>query len=531
MASRTHWRMGRPAIFSAAAAVVLAGAVVSAFAAAAPPRFLSPRDLSDKGADAVIPVVAFDPKGNTIVAWAQAKGSTWTIDAAERPPGGPWGAPVALSQAATHVASPQIAVGGDFVVTVWDRYDGKNLIVQASSRDARTHAWTAPASLSLGGRDAQSPVVAVNARGDAVAVWASVSLSGWTIQSSYRPAGGAWQTAAPIQGPLVGTAEPEVVIDPDGRAVAVWAATAGNGWRVYAATRERDGGWSRGVAISGPDTSGSIEPQLALEGTNDVLAVWSRTITDGPVIQASTLNAVRDAWSPEVQPFVVPHDALAPSLAVDKRGDGVVLWTSSDQSGLSVMASYRRAGRPWGAATAVSGTASGALSPQVALDARGNAVAVWTQSVNGFSRVQAASYTVASGWSASRVLSKVGGDALTPDVALDADGDGAVAWARYDGRSFVIQGNGYDRNGPSLSKLSIPPTGTVGRRLTFAVAPKDVWTTVGAIRWTFGDGTAGSGRATRHVYTRPGRYVARVTVTDAFGHASTVRRFVTISAG
>jgi hypothetical protein len=247
------------------------------------------------------------------------------------------------------------------------------------------------------------------------------------------------------------------------------------------------------------------------------------------VIEAATMTAGTCAWSQAAQPFAVSHDAIAPSLAVDKRGDGVIIWTSSEPSGLSVMASYRRPGKPWGTPMSLSATGSGALSPHVALDGRGDALAVWTQTVGGFSRVYAASLA-AGVWSAPRVLSKAGADSLTPQVALDASGDGAVAWSRYEGESFVIQGDGYDRSGPSLNKLSIPATGTVGSRLTFAVAPKDVWTTVGPVRWSFGDGSASSARATRHVYARPGRYTARLTVADAFGHVTSIRRVVTISA-
>jgi hypothetical protein len=123
----------------------------------------------------------------------------------------------------------------------------------------------------------------------------------------------------------------------------------------------------------------------------------------------------------------------------------------------------------------------------------------------------------------------MGADSLTPQVMLDDAGDGAVAWSRYNGQSFVIQAAGYDGSGPALSKLSIPLTGKVGKRLVFMVAPKDVWTTVSTIRWTFGDGTAGSGRATGHAYRQPGRYTTKVTAVDAFGHMTSVRRFVNIS--
>jgi PKD domain-containing protein len=525
LAGRTIWRLY--AIGAATAVFAVVGVVASA--ATAPPGWLTPRDLSEKGADAVIPDVAFDPKGNAVVVWAQAKESSWTIDAVERPPGGPWGAPRALSQPAGHVASPQIAVAGDSVAAVWDWFDGKNLIVQSAARDARTHAWTAPRSLSLAGRDAQSPAIAVDARGDAVAVWASVSLSGWTVLAAYRPAGGAWQAAVPLQPPQAGTGASDVVIDSAGRVVTVWAATAGSGWRVQTACRATDGTWSKASALSGPDATGSIAPQLVLEGTNDAVAVWSRSTAKGSVIEAATTTTGMCAWSQAAQPFTVTHDAIAPSLAVNKRGDGVIVWTSSEPAGLSLMASYRRPGKPWVTPTSLSATGSGALSPHVALDGRGNALAVWTQTQSGFSRVYAASLA-AGVWSAPRVLSKAGADAVTPRVALDDSGDGAVAWSRYDGASFVVQGDGYDRSGPSLKKLSIPATGTVGRRLTFSVTAKDVWTTVGPIRWSFGDGSASSARAARHVYARPGRYTARLTVADAFGHVTSIRRVVKIRA-
>jgi hypothetical protein len=155
---------------------------------------------------------------------------------------------------------------------------------------------------------------------------------------------------------------------------------------------------------------------------------------------------------------------------------------------------------------------------------------VWATSISGLSRVQAASLAATgTSWSPPRTLSKAGGDALTPEVALDPDGDGAVVWARYDGKSFVIQGAGYDGAGPVLDKLSVPATGVVGKRLTFSVAPRDVWSAVGSIHWIFGDGRTGSGKLTSHVYTDPGRYSAQVTATDLAGRARTLRRTVTIS--
>jgi hypothetical protein len=497
-----------------------------------PPKWLTVRDLSEAGADSAIPDVAVDPRGNLVVVWVQATESDRTVQAVDRPVGGKWSAPLALSVPADHVASPQVAIAGSNTVAVWERYDGQSLIAQATDRDAKTGTWAVPTSLSQSGRDADSPRVAVDARGDAVAVWASVGLSGWTVQAAYRPAGGTWGTAVALEPPQQGTAAPDVVLDSSGRAVAVWASTSGARSRVHAAYGGAGGAWSKAIALSGPDPSGRVAPQLALEGSGNVTAVWSRLIGTSTIMESSTRDAARGTWSPPRQISPAGSDALAPVIAVNKRGDGVIVWTSSDQSGLAVVAIIRKPGQDWGLPTVLVGPVSGPLAPQVALDARGDAVAVWSHSAGGNSLVQAAGRMAgSSSWSQPNTLSKSGSDALTPQVALDTAGDGAVAWARYDGQTFVVQGIGYDVSGPALDKLAVPSSGVVGKRLTFAVAPKDVWTTVRSIRWRFGDGSTGQGRRAGHAYARPGRYAAQVTATDSFGHVRSVRRWVRISAG
>jgi hypothetical protein len=437
-----------------------------------------------------------------------------------------------LSVPANHVASPQIAIAGSNVSAVWERFDGKNLITQTADRDSRTGTWGIPTALSSAGRDAQAPRIAVDARGDAVAVWASVGISGWTVQASYRPAGASWQPATVLDSPQAGTAAPDVVIDRTGVATAVWTATTGVGWRVNAATRQTDGTWTKEVTISEEDPSGSLAPQLALEGTGDVTAVWSRAEGSNTLLELSTRSAASGNWSAAQELFPTAPDAIAPQIATNRRGDGVIVWTSASKSGLSVMVSVRRPRKAWGAPVSLVSSGSGPVAPQVALDAQGAALVVWAHSMGGPSRVQAAGLPAGGVvWSKPRTLSGAGSDALTPQVALDPDGDGAVAWAHYNGRSFVVQAAGYDGAGPILDKLSVPASGAVGTRLTFSVAPRDVWSAVSSIHWSFGDGTVGSGKLTSHVYKRPGRYAAKVTAGDLAGRIRTLRRTITISAG
>src|SRR5207248_4424557 len=115
--------------------------------------------------------------------------------------------------------------------------------------------------------------------------------------------------------------------------------------------------------------------------------VWSRSVGTAMVIEAATRSASTGAWTPPTRVVPTGADALAPSIAVDKRGDGVIVWTSSDKSGLALLASYRRPGKAWGAPVVLSAPAPGPLAPQVALDSRGDALVVWTRPIGGFSRV------------------------------------------------------------------------------------------------------------------------------------------------
>jgi hypothetical protein len=483
------------------------------------------------GADAVIPDVAVDSKGDTVVVWAEADGQDWTVQSAFRPAGGSWSKPLPLSAAAGHVQSPEVAVAGSTVVATWLRYDGKNLITQVAERDPKTGSWSIPASLSPSGRDAQTPKVAVDARGDAVVVWADVGRTpSWTIQSAYRPAGGSWENTALLDSPEPGTAQPDVAMDAAGNATAVWAATSRNNvWTVRASHRTATGVWSKPAVLSGPDATGSVAPQIALEGNGDASVVWSRTFGNTIDLELVTRSAATGKWSPVTKLFPDAPAAVSPEIAVNAKGDGVIVWTSQ-AAGLTVEASVRRPGKPWGKPLQLVPPGNGALSPQVAIDAHGGALAVWAREVGGVSRVQAATLSpTATKWSPAKALSSGAADAITPQTALDADGDGATGWARVEGQTSVIQGAGYDATGPSVSKLVLPATGTVGKRLAFSVSPTDVWSAVKSVRWTFGDGSFTSSKVTSHVYTQAGRFTVQVTATDSAGHVRSLRRVVTIA--
>ncbi len=498
---------------------------------AAAPGWLPAKILSTSSGDAVVPEVAADSRGDVAVVWTQAQGNRWTIQAAIRRAGRPWSKARAISAVADHVGSPHIVFDGrGNALSVWERFDGKNFIAESAAYDAATDTWSPPVALSRPGRDAVTPRIAVNARGEAVALWPSLTRSGWTMQAASRTARGVWGPPVDLENPLQGTGFPDVVVDPAGNAIAVWAQTSGAGFTVESSYRPVGGAWGEVTDLSQPGRSDSITPQVALEGGGGVDVVWARSTPTRTIVE-EVVRSAAGAWSQPRRLSPPGPDAVAPAIVTNGRGAAAVVWTSSGKGGLAVVARYRRPGHDWGPAVTLSRSSSGPLSPQVALDGQGDVVVVWTRSNGGRSRVQAMARQAASGdWSAPKELSGPGSDALTPQLALDGQGDGALAWSRCDQKSCVVEAAGYDGSAPALDDLAVPARGAAGVPLTFSVAPLDVWSAVTSIRWSFGDGTAATGRRETHVYARPGRYAVRVTVSDSKGHVSTATRVVTIAA-
>ena len=98
----------------------------------------------------------------------------------------------------------------------------------------------------------------------------------------------------------------------------------------------------------------------------------------------------------------------------------------------------------WGAEQAVESQGNDALQPKVAIDANGNAIAVWKQSSGGRYDLWANRYEAGTGWGTATLLEYDDrGDATTPKVAFDGDGNALVVWFQYDGSHYYVWSNRY----------------------------------------------------------------------------------------
>jgi hypothetical protein len=504
--------------------------LLSAFCAAhawGAATWLSTVNISAAGQDAFEAQVTMNEGGDAVAVWDRSDGANSRVQAAFRPAGGSFSAPVNISAAGQDAVAPQVAIDqtGD-AVAVWERSDGTDVRVQAAFRPAGG-SFAAPTNISDAGENALDPHVAMDQVGNAVAVWQQSDGTDLLVQAARRSAGGSFGTPAPLSATGADALSPQVAMGQVDDAVAVWLRSDGTTNRVEAATGSASGGFPAAVPLSdaGEDALG---PQVTMNEGGDAVAVWERFDGADQIVQAAT-RAAGGGFSADVDLSAVGENATRPQVAIDRAGDAVAVWDRSDGTNFRVQAASRPAGGSFGMPGNLSAAGQDADFPEVAMDEAGDVVAVFRRNDGVNFRVQAASRPTGGGFGTPVNLSAAGQDAELPQVAMDEEGDGVAVWRRPNGTNRIVQAAGYDAVAPQLRNVSIPGSGSTGSPVSFSVSPFDVWGPV-STRWSFGDGASASGKSVSHTYCSGGARQAKVTATDAVGNSTSATRPISIAA-
>jgi hypothetical protein len=356
-----------------------------------------------------------------------------------------WLAPVNLSETGSP-SDPQIAVDGrGDAVAVWDRSSGSSHEIQAATRLAGG-AWQTPVKLFEAPR-AGFPAIAIDPQGEAVVAWTSGSVEAHqAVDAAVGTAiGGGW--SAPVQ---VGESgddgdEPQVAIDPQGNSVVVWAAhpeSSGSSF-IQATSRQVGGAWSAPADIS--EGNVAMLPGVAFDAQGNAVAIWEGF----DYIGSAELPAAADKWQAPVE---IAQTDLGPGgrpggpqLAADPQGEVLAVWSNASGSGENhiVYSARRPIGGGWQPPAALSDRGMNAAAPHVALDPQGNAIAVWSAAgSSGDAVTQSAVRPIGGAWQAPLDISETGLQAsnqLEPHVAVGPQGNAVVAFEGIDGGQQVIQ--------------------------------------------------------------------------------------------
>lgn len=413
---------------------------------------------------------------DTIAAWQQG-GSIYVSQAA---PETGWSPPQAIGETAAFMeANPQVTMdaAGNALV-VWEgrlklpsgRYQAGSVY---ASRFTPSTGWIGPVDIDTGGpRDAREPRLSVSANGDASVVWRVMQWGGTNpgvYATQFTPATG-WGTTVRMGSwtqafaSSVFPSGPQVAMDAGGNTTVVWFQEIypSPQTELHARLFDRESGW-------GPDRSierGLLrEAHIAMDASGNAIAVWLRhqctcsssgevyasRFTPGAGWETSLAIGEVHSWSSQPQVALLPGgDAIAAwgssvrefhpgsgwgpierlagditSLAMNADGIALTVGTESKQGGYAgIVANRYLPGAGWTGTEIRANSLSVSTDPHVAVDAAGNAMAVWHQGPAIFAKLFAPNPGRGWAWSTAEVV----GIGTSPRVAISPEGDALVVW-------------------------------------------------------------------------------------------------------
>lgn len=283
-------------------------------------------------------------------------------------------------------------------------------------------AYSTPFTLSQGGQDASAPQVVFENDGDALIVWRRFDGSRLRVQARNRSAAGVFGPINTLS--VAGDASPpQVAVDADGDALVVWESTYESGYRVYARPRSAAGAFGASVVIAS-SSAGEFNPQVGMNALGDALIVYTDVFNSGFLRIDARHRSANGVLREPLELSGCCDEPSAPQIAMNAAGNALIVWSQEGQ----IQARAISAAGVLGPLRTLSDAVSIADQPQVAMDASGNALVVWRRFDGSSYRIQARFRTAGGALRPLQTISPVG-ETHTPQVALDEDGDALILWS------------------------------------------------------------------------------------------------------
>ena len=278
------------------------------------------------------PRVGIDDAGNAVVVWSSAG----TVQSAYRPATGGWTGPTQVSPAGEVTVEPQVAMSPTGVAqAIWRHELQDNPRIRRErgvGPPAGTAPWTAARELTLPDTDtvpvAEYQLRSVYDNGYKVAVWANRttrSARSCRRPTASRPAGVAHPLVQNASDGATSVEAPQVALDDQGHAVAVWRSYNGTGFRTQASTTATLGGtWTAPVFLADVET-GLAEPQVAVAPAGNAAAVWR---TSSASISAA-IRPAGGAFLPATTISSIDSRVVDPRVVYSTAGDAIAAWSES----------------------------------------------------------------------------------------------------------------------------------------------------------------------------------------------------------
>lgn len=352
------------------------------------------------------------------------------------------GTPTSELQVAGTVIATAFAGDGSGLDGLYTQSEVDTLLAAQEARIAELETSWRPAELveMENTWSAHNPQIGVDDSGNAVAVWSQSDGTRDNIRANRYVAGDGWGRAEPIETGTGYADNPQIAVDSDGNAVAVWDQSDGTRDNIWANRYVSGTGWGTAQLIETDNNGHAYDPQVAVDDSGNAVAVWFQS---NGTIKSIWANAYSDGTGWGKAELIETDDsgnAFYPQLATDSKGRGIAVWYQADGAGHDdIRANCYISGKGWGTAECIETGTGDAENPQVAVDENGNAVVVWQQSDGTRDSVWANRYFGGTWGTAELIEENDAGFDYDPQVAAYGNGNAVVVWSRcrYDGIHYT----------------------------------------------------------------------------------------------
>ena len=409
----------------------------------------------DDAGNAGLPQVAVDGSGNAIAVWDQSDGTRNNIwsnhyDASSHS----WSTVELIEQNTGDAMSSQVAVDGNGnAIAVWSQNDGRQFNIWSNRYDVSSHSWSTAELIEQDTGSANSPQVAVDGSGNAIAVWYQSDGTRYNIWSNrYDASSHSWSTAELIEQDNSGDAyNPKISVNASGNTIVVWYQHDGTRTNIWSNRYDASShSWSTAELIEQDNAGNAYSPQVAVDGSENAIAVWSQSDGTRNNIWGNRYDASSHSWSTRE---LIEQDnagsARDPQVSVDGSGNAIAVWRQSDGTRNNNIWGnrYDASSHSWSTAELIEQDNAGSTrSPQVAVDGSGNAIVVWYQFDGTRDNIWSNRYDASShSWSTAELIEHDNaGNAKRPQIAIDDNGNAIAVWDEYDGTRTNIWSNRFE---------------------------------------------------------------------------------------
>lgn len=423
-----------------------------------------------------LPQISMGPNGSAIAIFRDWNGAGNRIYVNHYVPGSGWSTPVAVdSNLGGSTNTPGISIGQNGnAMAVFVESTALGNYHACANYYVSGWTWTRASIIdaNAGGTEALSPHAALDASGNALAVFSYGPISADRMYGRRYDAGSSSWPAPQVQidNSTWGLAyKPQLAMNSSGNAVAVFEQLHGAVQQINATRYVAGGGWITPPAQLSDGSKGyAFDPQIAAGPNDEFIAVfWQRDSDTLPYayhVYASRFDSSSWGGFERIDDPSAGYSSY-PQIAYSADGSAIAVFIQIVGAANRIYANRFQSSSWTGAVVIDAGTGANADVPQVAMDAYGNALAVFKQSDGSYSRVYAAYYTPGSGWGTAAIIdAATGKEAANPHIASDAEGNAIAVFTQRDPSN----------NGRVYANRFIPPTPTPTMTPTPTATPTPV---------------------------------------------------------